>query len=195
MRTHFPQEYSALATRLAGKSARDGRLILLEALESFQRRHIKEIIAAPGATLIALESRHGAMLRSLQARDMRLCSLIGDRGFFSPEARAHEPPEGLDDYAVALVEAAVAGRGQAPHPGPTANDFEAWMVEVERRGTQVPVRAMLRDRALRTSASAEHLCVGAALMHEAATRLPPEQALRVSAALAKSTLAAGSSLP
>ncbi|HEY5723543.1 MAG TPA: hypothetical protein VIT45_14605 [Allosphingosinicella sp.] len=195
LRTHFPEDHSALAARLAGQSPEAARLMLAEALEKFQQERLQAILAAPGARLIAIEARHGALLRALQARDMRLCAVVGDRGFFSREARAGPAPEGLDDYAIALIEAAAAGRGRAA-PRPAAKeDFQAWLVELERRDPSVPVRFMLQDRELRRSSSDEHLCVGAALMHEAAAALPPEQAARVAATLIRSVIGAGMAAP
>ena len=195
LRTHFPQEHSALAARLAGQSPAAARLIAAEALEKFHQDNLESILAAPGASLIAIEARHGFMLRSLQARDMKLCAGVGDRGFFSAQARAGAPADGLDDYAVALVEAAAAGRGRSAPQAATAEDFNLWLAEIERRNPNVPVRAMLLDRELRLRSSDEHLCVGAALMHEATSRLPPDRGARVAAVLVRSVLAAAMPSP
>jgi hypothetical protein len=192
LRTHFPQEHSALAARLVGQSPAAARLMVGEAMEKFHQAHLDSILAAPAAQLIAIEARHGAMLRSLQRRDMHLCAVVGDRGFFSPPARAGTPPDGLDDYAVALIEAAAAGRGRSAPAAPTRQDLLDWLAALERRDSSVPVRAMLQDRELRLRSSDEHLCVGAALMHETAAGLPAEQAARVSATLVRSVLSAGS---
>jgi hypothetical protein len=191
LRTHFPQEHEALAARLADQSPASARLIAAEWLEKFHQDHLQSILAAPGASLIAIEARHGAMLRSLQRRDLRLCSVVGDRGFFSRDARAAAPPEGIEDYSIALIEAAAAGRGRAAPQAAANEDFLAWFAEMERRDPSVPVRAMLQDRDLRRSSSDEHLCVGAALMHEAAAALPPDRAARIAAVLVRSILGAG----
>lgn len=190
LRSHFPGEASALATRLAGRPPEAARLLLGEAMEKFHQDHVQEIVAAPGATLIALERRHAAMLRSLAPRDMKLCATVGNLGFFSGDARSVAPPEGLDDYAVALIEAAAAGRGRpAPRPA-SKEDIEALLAEVDRRGPQVPVRRMLMDKAFRATVGDEKLCIGAALLHESAAALPPEQAAAASMLLIKALLVA-----
>jgi hypothetical protein len=190
LRSHFPEEASALSARLAGRSPQAARLLLGEAMERFHQVHLNEILAAPGARLIALETRHGRMLRSLEKRDKKLCAVVGNLGFFSREARSGAPAEGLDDYSVALIEAAAAGRGRAAPRAPSQEEVQAWLAEAERRGPEVPVRAMLRDRQFRASAGDHNLCVGAALLHEAAAALPSEQAAAVSASLVRSVLGA-----
>jgi hypothetical protein len=190
LRSHFPQEASALSARLAGKSPEAARLLLGEALEKFHQDHLREIMAGPGERLIALEARHGAMLRALGARDKHLCAIVGNYGFFSSEARVAASIEGLDDYAVALIELAAAGRGRAPPRALVKEDIDAWLTEAERRGPQIPVRAMLLDSQVRASAGDENLCYGAALLHEAAAALPPEQAAIVSSTLIEALLGA-----
>ena len=98
------------------------------------------ILAAPGASLVAIEARQGALLRALGRQDMRLCAAVGDRGFFSSAAAAAAAPAGLDDYGVALVEAAKAGAGSRPRrPLATKEDFTAWLAAVGKIEPDVPV--------------------------------------------------------
>lgn len=190
LRRSFPQDHAALVHSLAGQPPEAARRLLHEAMERFHHQHLAAILAAPGPRLLAIEARHGAMLRALGRRDTRLCAVVGDRGFFSRQARAAAPAPGLDDYAVALIEAAAAGHGQAAPAAATSADFAAWLAQVERREPDVPVRAMLSDAELRARSSPEHLCAGAAAMHEAIADLPPDVAARVAARLAQSTLSA-----
>lgn len=188
LRRSFPVEHGALSAQVRGQPAAAQRRLAGEAMERFRLNHLESILAAPGSRLIALEVRHGAMLRALQRRDVRLCALLGDRGFLGPEARAAAPPPGLDDYAVAVIEAAAAGRGRPAPAAVTREDFQAWFDAVARREPNVPVRQMLTDRALRERATPEQMCAGAAAMHEAVADLPPERAARVAATLTRSAL-------
>jgi hypothetical protein len=188
LRQSFPKEHAALEASLSAQPPEAARRLVSEAMARFQLAHKRAILAAPGARLIALEARYGAMLRSLQARDMRLCAVLGDRGVFGKEARAAAPPAGLDDYSVALIEAAAAGAGRtAPAPA-NGDDFRALLDEVERREPEVPVRKMLADRELRLRSSDEHLCVGAAAMHEAIAGLPTDQAARIAVTLVEAAM-------
>lgn len=188
LRLSFPKEHSALEARLAAQPPEAARRLVSEAMVRFQLTHKQAILAAPGARLIALEVRYGAMLRALGARDMRLCAILGDRGVFGKEARAAAPFAGLDEHAVALIEAAAAGAGRAAPAPANGADFRALMTEVERREPGVPVRQMLADRELRLRSSDEHLCVGAAAMHEAIAGLPPDQAARAAVTLIESAM-------
>ena len=186
LRRNFPSDYAALAPQLAGQSPDVVGRLMSTAMERFTSVHLQAIVAAPGRLLVGLEARHAAMLRALRKRDVRLCAVLGDRGFFGPEARAASPAPLLPDYAIALVEAARSGAGRAPSSPPTKEDYEAWLAEVTRLEPSVPVRAMLSDRDLRVRSSPENLCAGAAAMHEAVGNLSQERASRLAATLVKS---------
>jgi hypothetical protein len=122
------------------------------------------------------------MLRALEKQNVRLCAVIGDRGVFSQEALAGPAPPGLDEFGVGLIEAAKAGAGVSPiPPNPQAReDVAAWFAMVGKIEPDIPVGAMLSDRALRAAAPPVQLCRGAAAMHEAAVALPASQAERMS---------------
>jgi hypothetical protein len=191
LRRNFPLEHQALATTLAGKPPEEARRLAYAGIDRFLRSRSAAILAAPGPALVAIEGRQGALLRALGRQDLRLCATVGDRGFFSSQALAGAPPAGLDDYGVALVEAAKAGAGAAS-PAPTAakEDFTAWLAAVAKIEPDVPVRDMLFDKDLRTAASPDHLCRGAAAMHEAVAALAPERRERMARTLLRSVLAA-----
>src|ERR1044072_5520250 len=72
LRRDFPQEYAALASGLAGKTPEEGRRLAYAGIERFLDGHRAQILAAPGATLVAIEARHGAMLRSLGRESLSL---------------------------------------------------------------------------------------------------------------------------
>jgi len=184
----FPAEHAALSGQLRGHSAAAQSRLVSEAMHRFAVAHQAAIVAAPGGRLIGLEVRHGAMLRALQRRDVALCARLGDRGFFGRAARAAAPAPNLDDYAVALIEAAAAGRGRPPPAAAEREDYSAWMAAVGRREPDVPVQTLLLDREARARASDDHLCAGAAAMHEAIGDLPPEQGARVAATLIRSLI-------
>jgi hypothetical protein len=188
MRRDFPAEHAALAASLAGKAPGEARQLAYAAIDRFLHDHLGAIVAAPGPALVALEARQGSMLRVLERQDVGLCAVVGDRGFFSPEALAGAPPDGLDEYGVALVEAAKAGSAAATSAVAVQEDYRAWMAAVEKIEPGVPVRAMLTDRALRRTSSADHLCRGAAAMHEAAAALDGAAGQRVSRTLLRSVL-------
>jgi hypothetical protein len=91
------------------------------------------------------------------------------------------------------VEAARAG-ASAPGGGAaaaTAADFRAWLDAVKRIEPDVPVEAMLLDKAVRDKAPADHLCRGAAAMHEAVAALPPEAAARMARQLVSAAVRSG----
>ncbi|MGA9582795.1 MAG: hypothetical protein WBR13_12590 [Allosphingosinicella sp.] len=190
MRRDFPLDHQAIAAGLAGKPPEEARRLAYEAIDRFLRGRRESILAAPGPSLVAIEARQGAMLRALGRQDVRLCATVGDRGFFSREALAGAEPAGLADYGLALVEAARAGFRATATPPAAKEDFLAWLAAVERIEPEVPVRAMLSDRALRAAASPDHLCRGAAAMHEAVAALPPGPRERVARTLLSSVIAA-----
>lgn len=194
MSRDFPLDHRALAATLAGKPAEEARRLAYAGIDRFLRGRRAAILAAPGATLISIEARQGAMLRSLQKQDVQLCAAVGDRGFFGPEALAGPPPPGLGEYGVALVEAAKSGAGAAPAPPlATKEDFFAWLAAVEKIEPGVPVRAMLVDRERRSRSSTDHLCRGAVAMHEAVATLPEPARERVARTLLGSVI--GSAAP
>lgn len=190
MRRHFPDDHSALAASLAGKAPGEARRLAYAGIDRFLHNRLGAIVAAPGPAVVALEARHGALLRALAKQDLGLCAVVGDRGFFSPEASAGAPPPGLDEYGVALVEAAKAGSAAAASALPPAvqADYLAWLAAVDRIEPDVPVRAMLTERALRGDSSPDQLCRGAAAMHEAAAGLPDGRGERVSRTLLRSVI-------
>lgn len=189
MRRDFPLDHRALATTLAGKPPEEARRLAYAGIDRFLRSRRAAILAAPGSALVSIEARQGAMLRALAKQDVSLCAKVGDRGFFSAEASAGAAPAGLDDYGVALVEAAKAGAGGAPpQPLATREDFLAWLAAVQKIEPGVPVRAMLADRELRARSSPDHLCRGAAAMHEAAAALPPGTAERIARTMLSSVV-------
>jgi hypothetical protein len=190
MRRDFPLDHRAIADGLAGKPADEARRLAYEGIDRFLRGRRDSILAAPGPSLAAIEARQGAMLRALGRQDPRLCAAVGDRGFFSREALAGAEPAGLADYGLALMEAARAGFRATPTPLATKEDFEAWLAAVERLEPSVPVGAMLADRARRSAASPDHLCRGAAAMHEAVAALPAGRRERVARTLLSSVIAA-----
>jgi hypothetical protein len=194
MRRDFPLDHQAIAATLAGKAPEEARRLAYVGIDRFLRGRRNAILAAPGKSLIAIETRQGAMLRALGRRDVRLCATVGDRGFFSSEAAAAAPPPGLEAYGIALVEAAKAGAGSArPAPLATREDFLGWLTAVGKLEPDVPVREMLADRALRARSSPDHLCRGAAAMHEAVAALPADRAERVARTLLSSVV--GSAAP
>ena len=189
MSRDFPLDHRALVASLAGKPPEEARRLAYAGIDRFLRSRRAAILAAPGPALVTIESRQGAMLRALAKQDVGLCAAVGDRGFFSREASAGAAPPGLGDYGVALVEAAKAGAAGAPaQPPATREDFLAWLAAVEKIEPAVPVRAMLADRELRARSSPDHLCRGAAAMHEAVAALAPATAERVARTLLSSVV-------
>ncbi|MGZ8286524.1 MAG: hypothetical protein ACXW27_06765 [Allosphingosinicella sp.] len=191
MRRDFPLDHQVIAASVAGKAPEEARRLAYEGIDRFVRGRRASILAAPGPSLVAVEARQGAMLRALGKQDPRLCATVGDRGFFSREALAGAAPPGLADYGIALIEAAKAGSttGRAAPPA-TKEDFLDWLAAVERIEPDVPVRAMLADRELRASASPDHLCRGAAAMHEGVAALAGARRERVARTLLSSVIAA-----
>ncbi|MFL6844005.1 MAG: hypothetical protein ACJ8ER_03895 [Allosphingosinicella sp.] len=183
----FPTDHAKLAATLAGRPPEEARRLAYAGIDAFLRGHRDQIAAAPGATLVALEARQGAMLRALQQRDLQVCADVGDRGFFSPEALAAAPPPGLDEYGVALVEAAKEGSAAAASPL-TREDLTAWLAAAEKIEPAVPIREMLLDRDLRLASGPEKMCRGAAAMHEAVAVLPPGVRERVAGMLLRSVI-------
>lgn len=189
MQRDFPLDHQAIAATLAGKAPGEARRLAYAGIDRFLRSRSAAILAAPGSALVSIESRQGALLRALGRQDLRLCAAVGDRGFFSSEALAAPPLAGLDDYGVALVEAAKAGSGAAgAAPLATKEDFTAWLAAVAKIEPDVPVRGMLFSRELRAAASQDHLCRGAAAMHEAVAGLPPAPRERVARTLLRSVI-------
>jgi len=190
LRRDFPADHAALTALLRGQSSGEARRRAYAAIDRFLHERIDSILAAPGPALVALEARQGALLRALGRQDVGLCAVVGDRGFFSPEALAGAAPEGLDAYGAALVEAAKAGAAAPAEAAAPASrdDFTAWLREVARIEPDVPVQAMLTDRERRLAAGPDHLCRGAAAMHEAAARLGGGAGERVSRTLLRSVL-------
>jgi hypothetical protein len=190
MRRDFPLNHQAIAASLPGKTPEEARRLAYEGIDRFLRGRRESVLAAPGASLVAIEARQGAMLRALGKQDVRLCATVGDRGFFSREALAGAEPAGLADYGLALIEAAKAGFRAPAAPPATKEDFLAWLAAVEKIEPEVPVGAMLSDRARRSAASPDHLCRGAAAMHEAVAALPAGRRERVARTLLASVIAA-----
>ncbi|HEX6376142.1 MAG TPA: hypothetical protein VFZ91_10525 [Allosphingosinicella sp.] len=192
LRRDFPLDYNALARELAGKAPDEARRLAYAAIDRFLRAHSSAILAAPASSLVALEARQGALLRALGKQDVRLCALLGDRGFFGEDALAGPSPPGFDAFGAALIEAAKAGAGPArAAPAPAGpEDFAAWFAMVEKIEPDIPVRAMLGDRALRTASPPDKLCRGAAAMHEAAAALPGGAGERMSRTLLRLSIGA-----
>ena len=189
MRRDFPLDHRAIDTTLSGKAPEEARRLAYAGIDRFLRSRRSAILAAPGALLVAIEARQGAMLRALSKQDVGLCATVGDRGFFSPEAAAGASPPGLDAYGAALIEAAKAGAGTARSaPLATKEDFQAWLAAVRKIEPGVPVWEMLTDRELRAKASPDHLCKGAAAMHEAVAALPAGSGERVARTLLSSVI-------
>lgn len=194
MRREFPMDHQAIAASVAGKSPGEARRLAYAGMESFLRRHRRAILAAPEPSLVALEARQGQLLRALGKEDARLCAAVGDSGFFSVAALAGPAPAGLDDYGVALVEAAKAGSlNSAAAPAASREDYLAWLAVVDKIEPWIPVRTMLSDRELRFKSSPEDLCRGAAAMHEAVASLPVDRGARVARTLLGSVI--GSTAP
>lgn len=191
MRRDFPLDHQALAASLHGKPAQEARRLAYAGIDRFLRSRSASILAAPGSALVAIEARQAALLRNLGSLDAGLCARVGDRGLFSSEALAGPVPTGLDEYGEALVQAAKAGSG-AGRAAPLMNkeDFDAWLAAIGKIEPGVPVWAMLQDRALRARSSPDHLCRGAAVIHEAVAALPPERRERVARTVLRSVLAA-----
>jgi hypothetical protein len=179
LRRDFPLDHAALSASLAGKPPEEARRLAYAAIDQFLRAHRDSILAAPGADLVAIEARQGALLRALETQDVRLCAAVGDRGFFSAEALAGPAPAGLDEYGAA------GGAATAPA---SREDLQAWLAAVAKIEPAVPVRALLSDPARRAASSPEHLCRGAAAMHEAAVSLPAGQRERLSRTLLRSVI-------
>lgn len=191
IRRDFPLDHQALAATLAGKPPEEARRLAYAGIDRFLRSRSAAILAAPGSTLVAIEARQGALLRNLGKRDVGQCAKAGDRGLFSGETLAGPVPPGLDEYGEALVQAAKAGSGSIrAAPLMTPEDLQAWLAAVERIEPGVPVWAMLRDSALRARSSPDHLCRGAAAMHEAVAAIAPDRRERVARTLLRSVLAA-----
>jgi hypothetical protein len=191
LRRDFPVEHAALAGRIAGKAPEEARGAAYAGIRKFLHEHLDAIASAPGPTLVALEGRQGALLRSLGRQDMALCAIVGDRGLFGQEALAGPAPAGLDDFGAALVAAAKAGAGGGA-PGAaaaTVEDIQAWFLMLRKIEPDIPIREMLTDKALRAAAPPEHLCHGAAAMHEAGAALPGVQGERMSRMLLRLSLA------
>lgn len=190
MRRDFPLDHQGIAASLAGKPPEEARRLAYEGIDRFLRGRRDSILAAPGPLLAAIEARQGALLRALGKQDARLCANVGDRGFFSRDALAGTEPAGLADYGLAMIEAAKAGFRAPPTPASTKEDFEAWLAAVGKVEPAVPVQAMLFDPALRAAASADHLCRGAAAMHEAVGTLPTGRRDRIARTILSSVIAA-----
>ena len=183
LQRNFPERHAELAGKLAGETHANARQVVSETMDRFLEDYRADIVAAPGPRLIAVEADAGRMLRALGRQDMAFCAVVGDRGFFSPEALDGAPPPGLDDYGAALIEAAAAGRGRAAPQKAALEDVTDWLAHVARREPGIPVKDFLSDRELRRTASDAQLCGGAAVMHEAVSDLPAESAARMAAML------------
>jgi hypothetical protein len=189
MRREFPLDHQAIAATFAGKAPEEARRLAYAGIDRFLRTRSAAILAAPGPALVAIEARQAALLRSLGRQDVRLCATVGDRGFFSSEALAGAAPAGLDEYGVALIEAAKAGAGTGDAPAlATKEDFQAWLAAVTKIEPGVPVLAMLQDRELRARSTPDQLCRGAAAMHEAVAALPPGRNERLARTLLRSVV-------
>jgi hypothetical protein len=185
----FPIDHAALARELSGKTPEEARRLAYAGIERFLRARRDRIMAAPGSSLVAIEARQGALLRALGREDVQLCAAVGDSGFFSVAALAGPAPPGLDDYGVALVEAAKAGAAEsAAAPAASREDYLAWLTIVDKIEPWIPVRAMLADRSLRFKSSPDNLCRGAAAMHEAVASLPADHGARVARTLLGSVI-------
>lgn len=195
LRREFPLDHAALAAGLAGKNPEEARRAAYAGLDRFLRARLGAILSAPGPSLVALEVRQGALLRALGRQDVGLCAILGDRGFFGQEALSGPAPAGLDEFGAGLIAAAKAGAGAAPAPPPppAPEDVAAWFAMVEKIEPDIPVRAMLGDRALRAASSPDKLCRGAAAMHEAAAWLAGDAGVRMSRTLLR--LSIGSPAP
>lgn len=194
MRRDFPLDHQALAATLQGKAPEEARRLAYEGIDRFVRGRRAAILAASGPSLVSIEARQGALLRSLQKQDVQLCARVGDRGFFSGEAAAGATPAGLDEYGVALIAAAKSGAAVTPPPPlATREDFLAWLAAIEKIEPDIPVWKMLTDRELRARSSQDHLCRGAAAMHEAVAQLPAPARERVARTLLSSVI--GSAAP
>jgi hypothetical protein len=191
IRRDFPLDHRAISASIAGKAPDEARRLAYAGVDRFLRGRRDSILGAPGDTLAQIEAWQGAMLRSVARRDVRLCAALGDRGFFSGEAAAGAAPPGIEVYGAKLVEAARtgAGTGRAATLA-TREDLEAWLALVDRIEPGVPVRAMLSDRELRARSSPDHLCRGAAAMHEAVASLPSDRRERVARTLLRSVIGA-----
>jgi hypothetical protein len=189
MRRDFPLDHQAIAATLEGKAPGEARRLAYAGMELFLRRHRQAILAAPGPSLVAIEARQGELLRALGKEDVRLCAAVGDSGFFSVAALAGPAPAGLDDYGIAMVEAATAGSMRpAAATATSREDYLAWLAVVDKIEPWIPVRAMLTDRNLRSTSSPENLCRGAAAMHEAVASLPADRGARVARTLINSVI-------
>jgi hypothetical protein len=191
LRRDFPIDHQGIAAALAGKPPEEARRLAYAGIDRFLRSRTAAVLAAPGASLIAIERRQAAMLRAMGRQDVKLCAAVGDRGFFSSEAAAGAAPAGLDDYGVALVEAAKAGAGPARPPSPaTKEDFTAWIAAIAKIEPAIPVWRMLQDRELRARSTPDQLCGGAAAMHEAVSALPAGADERLARILLRSVIGA-----
>lgn len=188
MARDFPLDHAPIARAIEGKSPAEARRIAYDGIASFFAARSGAILAAPAADLLAIEAQQGALLRSLEKQDVRLCAEVGDAGFFGAPALAGDPPPGLEDYGIALVAAARAGTGAAARAGAEAGDVQAWSAEIKRIEPAIPVLEMIQDPERRKAAAPEHLCRGAAAMHEAVARLPAETADRMARLLLRSVL-------
>jgi hypothetical protein len=190
----FPRDHRAIEPVPAGKRPEEARQTAYAAIDAFLRQHRDAILAAPGSALVAIEGRIAALLRTFERNDVGLCATLGDRGLFSSEALAVAAPPGLDDFGVALVEAAKAGGNTSlGSQGATKEDFLGWLSAAEGIEPDVPIRAVLVDPELRKRSRPDQLCRGAAAMHEAVARLPPGQRERIARTLLGSVI--GSAKP
>ncbi|TFI58807.1 hypothetical protein E2493_08070 [Sphingomonas parva] len=189
LRRNFPADHGTLAASLAGKSIRETAPLVHAGMQRFLQSHRESIVAAPPATILALEARQAALLRAVERKDVQVCARVGDRGLFSTEMLPALPVAGLDEYGAALIEAARPAAGKTAAPDPNAEDLTAWIAAIEKIQPDVPVQKMLLDREFRAAATPAQLCRGAAAMHEAVAKLPQPQAERVARMLLKSSVA------
>jgi hypothetical protein len=190
LRRDFPADHAAIAGQIAGKTPAEARRAAYAGIERFLRDHLGAIESASGPTVVALEARQGALLRALGGQDVKLCAIVGDRGLFGPEALAGPAPAGLDDFGVALVAAAKAGAGAADPAAVKPEDIQAWLAMLRKIEPDVPIQEMLTDRERRAASPPDHLCRGAAAMHEAGAALPDGQGERMSRMLLRLSIAA-----
>ncbi|HEU0133193.1 MAG TPA: hypothetical protein VFR28_00070 [Allosphingosinicella sp.] len=190
MRRDFPLDHQAIAATFAGKSPEEARRLAYAGIDRFLRSRNAAILAAPGSSLLAIEARQGALLRTLGRQDFRLCAAVSNRGFFSSEAAAAAAPAGLDEYGEALVEAAKTGGGAGGGATlMTGEDLQAWLAAVDKIEPGLPVWGMLSDPQLRARTGPDQLCRAGAAMHEAVATLPAGVRERVARTLLRSVLA------
>jgi hypothetical protein len=198
IKASFPADYEAMVVDLLRQVvASGGKREVMEkagfnAIQTFYKNRMSEIVNAPAALLNAQNARELDLLRGLSRHDPALCHKYATTGFDAGTAVPADMHPLMARAGMALIDAAEAGAGRPVDPRRgqlSQSDGAAWLAKMAELDPSEGMASFLSGNQIDVSNPGEGCRIGLKV-YEAIAALPSEQSARITAFIIKSSLAA-----